>query len=103
MAPTLPDACDRTGVKVETARGWLRKGRQGVADYVAFAEAVDCAAAARRLPAADGVRAMTREELEQLVAAKARAGSVPAMRLWLDLHRAEAAKTERVRSVRSLR
>jgi hypothetical protein len=92
---SLPEACDRVGVKFGTARGWLRKGRLDAAGrYGEFAAAVHAAGV---VPVAeDNGEPLTREEVELLIARSARAGSVPALRLWLDLHRADGEASVRV-------
>jgi hypothetical protein len=92
---SLPEACDRVGVNLGTVRGWLRKGRLDAGGrYGQFAAAVDAAGV---VPVAeDNGEPLSREEVELLIARSARAGSVPALRLWLDLHRADGEASARV-------
>ncbi len=87
---SIDEGARLAGRPVGSVRRWLTAGRKhpdGV--HGVFARQVDEARAAQRLPDRATLRALTRDELEGLLAEKVRAGSVPAMRLWVDLHRAE--------------
>jgi transposase len=87
---TLDEACRAAGVNVHTARSWLSRGRKApTGRYGRFASEVDATRQLQRLPRHSELRALTPHELEGLLAEKVRAGSVPAMRLWVDLHRTE--------------
>lgn len=77
---TLVEACGRAGVPVKTVKGWLTRGRaESETAYATFAQAVDEArdVAAR----ADMALPEFRGHLNKAV----RAGSIAAMRLWLDV------------------
>lgn len=84
LGASLRDAAQAVGVKYETARGWLRRGRrEEEGRYREFATAIEEArekAAARPEPMDE---AELREHVEQAV----RAGSVQAMKVWLDAFR----------------
>jgi|ERR1035437_1274875 transposase len=94
---SVEEAARGEGVNVHTVRSWLAKGRKAPQGrYGRFASEVDAMRSLQRLPDRSELRALTREELEGLLAEKVRAGSVPAMRLWADLHRAEFERGEGV-------
>lgn len=87
---TVDEATRSVGVNVNTARSWLAKGRKDPQGrYGRFASEVDALRNLRRLPSRSELQAMTRDELEGLLAERVRAGSVPAMALWVKLHRGE--------------
>lgn len=80
------DAARAAGVKVNTAKTWLARGRRetegAYAEFAAAVEAARTAAAARPEP-------MDEDELAIVVSEQARAGSVPAMKLrWEQLRAA---------------
>jgi hypothetical protein len=88
---SFDEACQKHGVNVHTAQTWLRNGRRDPEGrYGTFAAAVDAAkssrAAAKVPPSSEG---LTRDEYERLLAEAARAGSVPALKLWADTHPTE--------------
>ena len=85
---TIEDACRAQDVKVATIRTWLSKGRaEPSGRYGDFAAKIDAGRAAQVVPSStDG---LTRAEWEELIAKAARAGSVPAMKLWSDTHHDE--------------
>ena len=92
---TVDEAARHEGVKVNTVRTWLAKGRkEPQGRYGRFASEVDATRQLQRLPQRSELQEFTYEELERLLAEKIRAGSVPAMRLWVDLHRAEFERSE---------
>ena len=79
------DAAAAAGIRPETARSWLTRGRrQGSGDYHDFAQAVEQARASR-----DSQPAMSSEEFREHLEAAVRGGSVQAMKLWSDIHAAE--------------
>lgn len=87
---SVDDAARSHGVPVGTVRSWLARGRKAPdGPYGGFASRVDAARRLQRLPAPQEVAGLTPGEFEELLAEKVRSGSVPAMRLWLDLHRSE--------------
>jgi transposase len=87
---SVDEAASREGVNIHTVRSWLSKGRkEPQGRYGRFASEVDAMRSLQTLPDRSKLGAFTRDELERLLAEKIRAGSVPAMRLWVDLHRAE--------------
>lgn len=76
------DAAAAAGIRPETARSWLTRGRkQGSGDYAEFAQAVEQARQSR-----DTAPAMSSEEFREHLEAAVRGGSVQAMKLWSDLH-----------------
>ena len=78
---TLPDACQRAGVRVKTAEGWLARGRRETEGrYATFAADVDQA----RHAAAQAT--LTREEFEKHLAKAVRGGSFQALKLWWEIH-----------------
>ena len=86
----IDESARHVGVSVHTVRTWLRNGRKEPAGrYGAFAAEVDAVRESQRLPDRAELAALTRGEVESILAEKARAGSIPAIRVWLDLHRAE--------------
>jgi transposase len=86
----IDESARHVGVSVHTVRTWLRNGRKDPdGRYGAFAAEVDAVRESQRLPDHATLAALTREEVEAILAEKARAGSIPAIRVWLDLHRAE--------------
>lgn len=92
---TVDEAARLAGVRVNTVRSWLSRGRKAPeGPYGRFAAEIDASRELKRLPARSEL--LTRDELEGLLAEKVRAGSVPAMRLWVDLHRAEFEQGEKV-------
>ena len=87
---SIDEAARNVGVNINTLRTWLRNGRkEPEGRYGEFALEVDAIREARQLPDRAELAALTREEVEAILAEKARAGSIPALRLWVDLHRAE--------------
>jgi transposase len=87
---SLDEAARGAGVNVHTVRSWLSRGRKApTGTYGRFASEVDATRQLQRLPQRSELRSLSREELEGILAEKVRAGSVPAMRLWADLHRAD--------------
>lgn len=87
---TVDEAARSAGVRVNTVRSWLSRGRKAPeGPYGRFAAEIDASRELKRLPAPLELRALTRDELERVLAEKVRAGSVQAMRLWVDLHRSE--------------
>lgn len=82
---SVEDAARAAGVKINTVRGWLRDGRKDpdgrFGRFAADLDAVRAEAPTVRAGALD------LEELRELVAKAARGGSVPAMRLALDMLR----------------
>lgn len=86
----IEESARRCGVSVHTVRTWLRNGRKDRdGRYGAFASEVDAIRESQRLPDRAELAVLTRDEVEAVLAEKARAGSIPAIRVWLDLHRAE--------------
>jgi hypothetical protein len=84
---SIDEAARQHGVNVHTVRSWLARGRKDAEGrYGGFAAAVDAVRGLRRLPARSELGAMSLGELEGLLAEKIRAGSVPAMQLWVRLH-----------------
>ena len=76
------DAAAAAGIRPETARSWLTRGRrQGSGDYADFAQAVEKARASR-----DSQPPMSADEFREHLEAAVRGGSVQAMKLWADLH-----------------
>jgi transposase len=87
---SIDEAARNVGVNINTVRTWLRNGRKAPdGRYGAFASEVDAIREARRLPVRAELVTLTRGEVEAILADKARAGSIPALRLWVDLHRSE--------------
>lgn len=87
---SVDDAARECALSVHTVRGWIRKGRlvPGGA-YGRFAAEVDAVRQLQRLPTRTELQALTRDEVERIVAKAARAGNMTAVRVWLDMHRAE--------------
>ncbi len=83
---TIEDAAVRAGVSVNTVRGWARDGRRNPdGRFGSFALNLD---AARVAEPASGP--MDLDELREVTAAAARKGSTSAMKLVLDLLRADS-------------
>lgn len=78
---SVADAAREAGLSPRTVQRWLACGRREQAgEHRGFAEAVEKVWAARGLPPSDG--AMGEEEFRRRVSEAARAGSVPAMKLY---------------------
>jgi hypothetical protein len=84
---SFKDAAIAEGVKPETARSWLTRGR-GESDgpYADFALAVE---ESRAKAEAEAAKEMTPEEFEEHLSAAIRNGSVQAMKLWHEIRLAE--------------
>jgi transposase-like protein len=84
---SIADGARAHGVSAGTVKGWLRRGREDPGSrYGPFAEAVDQAQAARRLPP-PGERPLDEAELRIVVSRAAREGNVQAMRLAWEMLR----------------
>lgn len=82
---SIDEAARQAGASVASVRRWLTEGRKDPdGARGAFAAAVDEARAAQRV-ALRG-EPMTHEEIERLLTAAIRAGSLQAVKLWLALH-----------------
>jgi hypothetical protein len=84
---SLADAADQAGVAEQTVRGWAKKGRAGQDRFAAFAHDLD---GAREVD--DGAMVVPGGPLDRaglflLVSKSARAGSVQAMKLALEMIR----------------
>ena len=78
---SLRDAAREAGVAERTVKRWLARGRREEAgEHRDFTEAVEAAWQARELPSSDPP--MDGHELRVSVSEAARAGSVPAMKLY---------------------
>lgn len=78
---TLADACEVTGLSVNTAKTWLRRGRREITgDYADFVAAIDQAREAA------ATAEMTGNEFQAHLAAAVRRGSVQAMKLWWEVN-----------------
>jgi hypothetical protein len=88
LGVSFEEAATAAGLKVDTVKGWLARGRrEDAGEYADFAAAVAAArAVARAAPAP-----MDAAELARVVSETARAGSVQAMKLRHEMLRAEAA------------
>jgi hypothetical protein len=87
---SIEDAATQAGRSVASVRRWLTQGRKrGDGDCAEFARAVDAAREARRVEPDDG--SMTHAEIERRLTVAIRKGSIPAVRIWLGLHRPEQA------------
>ena len=85
LGASLADAALASGVRPDTARSWLKRGRaEDAGPYASFAAAVDKARAAAR-PGRGSVP--DEREVLELLSRAARAGSVPALRELLRWHR----------------
>ena len=83
---SLAEAASRAGVPVDTVAGWAAKGRKDPEGrFGAFAAELD--EARRNATASLSGELMSLDELRLVVAAKARAGSVQAMKLAYELLR----------------
>lgn len=93
LGVSFADAALAAGVRPETARSWLTRGRrEGDGPYGEFAQAIDQAReVARSRPAP-----MDEVELAEVVSGLARAGSVQAAKLRWQMLRAE--RPDQVRS-----
>ncbi len=82
---SLRDAAREAGVAPRTVKRWLARGRREQAGaHQEFTEAVEKVWAARELPASDDPP-MGDGELRVAVSEAARAGSVPAMKLYWEM------------------
>ena len=82
---SLRDACRQVGVNENTARGWLRRGRQeSEGPFADFAAAME---AARAVEAPFGP--MTEKELKLHIWRAVKRGSVQAMKLYAEILRHE--------------
>lgn len=90
LGVSFEEAATASGLKVDTVKGWLARGRREQSGaYAEFAAAVAAArAVARARPEPMGA-----DELECLVSEMARAGSVQAAKLRWEMLRAEAVPT----------
>jgi transposase len=88
LGVSFEEAATAAGLKVDTVKGWLARGRREDAGaYADFAAAVAAArAVARARPEPMGT-----DELERLVSEMARAGSVQAAKLRWEMLRAASA------------
>jgi len=81
---SLADAARQAGVAERTVKRWLARGRREQAGaHQEFTEAVEKVWAARELPSSD--EPMDGHELRVSVSEAARAGSVPAMKLYWEM------------------
>jgi hypothetical protein len=82
---SLADACRAEGLRVNTVKSWLHRGRQeGEGPYADFARAIDEARhAAKAQPGSMGA-----DELARVVSEMARKGSVQAAKLRWEMLRA---------------
>lgn len=92
---TLDGACRTLGVNVRTARDWAHRGRKAPEGrYGAFARDLDAVRDGRRLPAPAARRTLTREEWDGCLAEAVRAGSVQAMKLWVETRGGEGSPAD---------
>ena len=81
---SLADAARQVGVAPRTVKRWLARGRREQAGaHHDFTEAVEAVWRARELPSSD--EPMHGHELRVSVSEAARAGSVPAMKLYWEM------------------
>lgn len=87
---SLDDAATRAGVSVHTVRGWVREGRKHPEGrFGVFATALSAAQSEPQNLDPNQSGSMAWAEFEGHLAASIRAGSVTAMKLFADLHRAQ--------------
>ncbi len=91
---SLRDACTQAEVPEATARGWLRKGREGTEPYDGFVREMEAAREAAQVAHAR-LAPMNEAELLEVASGAARKGSVQAMRLVWEMLRTEPADGER--------
>lgn len=85
MGVSVADAARAHEVGERTIESWLAKGRRDPdGRYGDFARQVDAAREERRLPTGDAPDELTEEEIRQLLTVRARAGSIPAIKLFLE-------------------
>ena len=83
---SLPDACRALDLRESTVKGWLTRGRREEdGDYAEFVAAIEQA----RQEARERPGPMDRDELRLEVSRAARAGSVQAMKLMLEILRGD--------------
>lgn len=83
LGASFRDAAQAAGVSPETARGWLRRGRNNPdGDCGDFARAIDAA----REAAAKRPEPMSEAEFREHLEAAIRAGSTQAMKLWANTY-----------------
>jgi hypothetical protein len=90
---SLADACRSEGLRLNTVKGWLRRGRrEDSGPYADFAQAIEQA----RARSASRPEPMDADELAQVVSQMARKGSVQAAKLrWEMLRAPDAERPER--------
>ena len=86
---TLREAAEASGLRFETVRTWLKRGRKE--DSGAYADFADQVDEARERAAR---RPLDRDEWEELVGQAARKGSVAALKLWHEVHRDDPAEDD---------
>jgi hypothetical protein len=86
VGASLPEACRQLGIPEPTVKGWLARGRkESGTTYAEFARAVEDA----RATVAQAE--LTWPEFMGCLAVSVRKGSVQAMKLWWEIHRAREA------------
>jgi transposase-like protein len=88
---TIEEAARGSGRPVNTVRRWLQEGRKGGPNEE-FALAVDAARESQKVDFGDDP--MTLDEVEQVLAKAIRSQSIPAVRIWLQLHPPEDGLSE---------
>lgn len=88
---TLAESIERAGLPEQTVKNWLTRGRKDIdhgaeSEYATFARAVD---EAREVAATAD---LSLPEFRGCLAKAVRAGSVTAMRLWIEMRDREAAE-----------
>ena len=83
---SIEEAARAAGVAPATCRRWLSAGRKGREAYAPWASALD-AARGERKQAQRAIKdaPLSPEEADLLLARAARKGSIPALRLWLEM------------------